>query len=456
MKIKGRVVIIGRPNVGKSTLFNCLTRSNSSIISNIPGVTRDYLSQVVFYNENKDSGYTIYDTGGYEGDSYCFEPLVWKKNQGIIDKADLILYMFDGIQGVQTFEKDLLDYIRKNNKEVIYVVNKIDGKEKESLSWEFNRIGVMDPVLISAAHRKGIPALKEEIKLRLNKFDLKVQTKSFDEGEDSITKVALVGRPNVGKSSILNRLLSEERALVSNVPGTTRDNIDTLLNYNGKPYLIIDTAGIRRPSKVKEEIETASVGRSLRAIDRADVVIIVVDADNGIVDQDARLINLAVKRFKPVLLIVNKWDLITSKGANTQEKYRSNLRSKSLKDMSFIPIHFTSCVKNLRVRKMMDHVEQLIAQKKKIASTPLINKILQDMVAKHPPRLICNSTKRTKFYYATQLRTTRPIFIVKCNVSKDIQVSYKRYMLRVFREKLGFKDIPLQMKFEGKTDSMQK
>ena len=451
--IKGQVVIIGRPNVGKSTLFNCLAKANSSIVSNIPGVTRDYLSQTVYYDNEKINGFTLYDTAGYGGDVFSFESLVWEKTKAIIDKVDLVICLFDALAGVQSFEKELVDYVRKKNKRVLHVVNKIDGQEKGDLSWEFTQIGVVSPLLISAAHRKGIVALKDTIKLMISSLSIKHKRPILDSKACSSTRVAIVGRPNVGKSTLLNKLLSEERALVSDIAGTTRDSIDSQIMFDGKPYVVIDTAGIRRPSKVKEDIELASVGRSIRAIDRADIVVLVVDAITGIVDQDSRLINIAIKRYKPVLIVVNKWDLITNKTTHTQENYRSTLRSKALKDLSFIPIHFISCLKNQRVHNILGLVESLILQRNKIASTSLINNVLQELVAKHPPRLLSNSTKRTKFYYATQMRTTKPLFIIKCNVAKDIQENYKKYMLRVFREKLGFKHIPLQIKFEGKTGS---
>ncbi|MCB9229579.1 MAG: ribosome biogenesis GTPase Der [Deltaproteobacteria bacterium] len=455
--IYGTVAIVGRPNVGKSTLFNQLTRKQGSIIADQPGVTRDRIYGTVYYDpKKKDAGFTLIDTGGFETDQFHFQPfaenLVWSQSQQAIREADLVLLVLDGKHGLHQHDRTILQYLKQHNKNFLLLVNKVDGEERDSDRWEFYALGAGDPISISAAHNKGLWQLLETIR-----DNLASQGSLRRQADDNIgTKIALIGRPNAGKSSLLNRLIGEDRCLVSPVAGTTRDSIDTPFTYNHKPWILIDTAGIRRKTKVREQLEVRSVIRSLRAIERADMVMLVIDALEGLTDQDTRLIHLAIDRFRPVMIVVNKWDLVPDKTANTARDYARNLRETSLADMDFIPITFVSCVKNQRVHQLMQQAEEVYEQSSRKAGTAKVNESLQKMILRHSPQLIQQHSKRIKFYYATQVTSSPPTMVVMCNVADEIQPSYRRYMLRSFRKDLGFDKVPVRIFFRGKQEKRER
>lgn len=451
--INGMIAIVGRPNVGKSTLFNRLTRSQTSIIDDQPGVTRDRIYGTAYYDHTRKDGFMVVDTGGFETDDFKFQPfaenIVWSQTEHAIHESDIVLFLMDGKHGVHQHDRDLVQYLKQTGKTILYAVNKVDGQEKESLIWDFYSLGLDKIWSVSAAHSKGIADLLECIKEALQ--DHCVKAKQY---ADSLvgTKIALVGRPNAGKSSILNKIIGTERSLVSSVAGTTRDSLDTCFNYHNKPYVLIDTAGIRRKTKINENLEVQSVVRSLRAIDRSDVVLFVIDALEGITDQDARLINLSISRGKPVLIVVNKWDLVPDKTSNTSRDYTDNIQKRILKDIGFVPIHFVSCLHNQRVQQIMEKVTQIIEQCQKKISTSKVNDSLQNMVARHSPHLIKKVSKRVKFYYATQVSHRPPTFVVMCNMAQDIHSAYKRYMIKSFRKDLGLADVPVRLIFRGKKE----
>lgn len=451
--ILGNVALVGRPNVGKSTLFNRLVGSRKSIVSNKRGVTRDFLMEKVGLRKEQDESCLLFDTGGYETDDVNFQPfsknLVWQQTEQAIQKADLVVFMLDAKEGLQPFDKDILNYLIKLKKPIIPVINKVDGLEKETLTWEFFELRINDFLTLSAAHSRGIQTLRDKIAEELTHIK---NTKSSYKFCEEAKKLALIGRPNAGKSSILNRLLGEERSLVSELAGTTRDRVDGYFTYNKEDYLIIDTAGIRRRTKVKEDLEKASVIKSIQSIEEADLVLFVFDATEEITDQDIRLINLAVNRYKPVLLVVNKWDLIEDKDSKTLDNYKLRLQELILKDRSYLPIHFVSCKLNLRIHKIMPLVEKLIAQTNKRVKTSEVNSLIQALVHKHSPRIIKGLSKRVKFYYATQIETCPPTFVVKCNVAKELQESYKKYIQRSLKKELGFQEVPIKVLYEGKKD----
>ena len=455
--IFGTVAIVGRPNVGKSTLFNKLTRSQTSIVNDEPGVTRDRIYGTAYYDKSDpEHGFTVIDTGGFETDDFKFQPfaenIVWNQSKAAIEEADLVLFIVDGKHGLHQHDEVMFRYLNDLKKPTLCVVNKIDGAEKEFLTWEFYSLGTESMFAVSAAHNKGLYELLERVQTELTNRAQGNKQAAFDVG----TKIALIGRPNAGKSSILNRLIGEERSLVSPIAGTTRDSIDTTFVYQKTPYVLIDTAGIRRRTKVQEHLEVQSVIRSLRAIERADVVLMVIDAVAGMTDQDARLVNLATDRFKPVLIVVNKWDLVKDKDANSARDYTRFLYENHLKDSSFIPVHYISCKSNQRVHQIMAKVEDLIQQSSLKSSTAKVNVSLEKMVARHSPQIIKKYSKRTKFYYATQVRTQPPTIVVKCNIAQELQVSYKRYMLKNFRNDLGFNDVPVRLLFRGKKETKGK
>ena len=455
--ICGTVAIVGRPNVGKSTLFNQLTRSQASIVHDQPGVTRDRIYGTAYYDKKKkDAGFTLIDTGGFETNDFRFQPftenIVWEQSLQAIEEADLVLFVLDGKHGLHQHDRTILRSLKQLGKEVIPVVNKIDGSEQGSDSWEFYSLGFDGLFLISAAHSKGLMQLLLALKERLQDGRKLSHQADYHIG----TKIALIGRPNAGKSSLLNRLVGDDRSLVSPVAGTTRDSIDIPFVYDQKPWVLIDTAGIRRKTKVKEQLEIRSVVRSLRAIERADVVLLVIDALEGITDQDARLINLAVSRFRPVMIVVNKWDLVPDKNANTARNYAKNIREKYLKDITFVPVAFVSCLRNQRVHQLMGQIAELCSQSAKKAGTAQVNQCLQKMVLRHSPQLIKQYGKRIRFYYATQVTHSPPTLVVMCNVADDIQPSYKRYMLRNFRNDLGFANVPVRIFFRGKKEKQER
>lgn len=447
--IEGIVAIIGRPNVGKSTLFNRLTETNVALIDDRPGVTRDRLYGVVPARYDEDPGYIVIDTGGFETKDLYFQPftqnIVWEQTEIAINEADVVLMVFDAKSGLHPHDRELVNYLKKKNKKVIYLANKVDGVEKASDTWDFFELGVDEILKISAAHNRGIWDLREKIEDELAQSERHARKVN----EEGAIKIALVGRPNAGKSSILNRMVGENRSLVSDVAGTTRDAIDTPITYNKKPYVLIDTAGIRRKTKITDKIESLSVMRSLMTIERADIVALVITADEGITDQEARLASLAVENHKPLLFIVNKWDLIPNKDTHTIREFEEAIYYK-LRDMSFVPMIFVSCLENQRVHKIMAMVERLAEAYQKRVSTARLNEVLHAAVQQHTPALLGRTNKRVKFYYATQVRSAPPTIVIKCNVADEIQESYKRYLVNRFRKDLGFDEIPLHLIFRGK------
>lgn len=449
--IKGTVALIGRPNVGKSTLFNRLTRSRNAIVDDQPGITRDRLYGVAQCTEPTDhwESYLVVDTGGFEKDDFNFQPfqenLVWQQTEQAIKDANVIVMVFDGKEGPTPHDKELVNFLRGLNKPVIYAVNKVDGIEQRHTAWPFYELGIDIHIEVSAAHNRYVYELSELIEAELAKCP-SLTRKERNVNECHIT---IIGRPNVGKSSLLNRLAGENRALVSDIAGTTRDCVDIDLTYNGKKYVVIDTAGIRRKTKINDKIESLTVMRSIQGIERADLTLLVIGPE-GLTDQDARLAGLAISRFKPLLIIVNKWDLVTEKDANTAEELRKDIHAK-IGNTKYVPVTFISCLTNQRVHKVLQQVELMMTDYHKRVTTSEINDCLQSIVRHHTPALINSSNKRIKFYYATQVKAAPPTIVVKCNVSEEIQESYKRYMNHQFRRRLDFGTAPIRLLFRPKT-----
>ncbi len=453
--INGIVAIVGRPNVGKSTLFNRLTVSDDAIVDDRPGVTRDRLYGHAWLDAEKTSGFMVIDTGGFETDDFKFQPfaenLVWRQTEAAIKESDLVLLILDGKSGMNPHDRQLKRYLEEIKKPHVVAVNKVDGPEQSQVMWEFFELGVDDLIKVSAAHNRGVGDLKHQLAEELQALPDLAQVKSSN---DAI-RIAIVGRPNAGKSSILNRMIGEDRALVSDIAGTTRDSLDTPLVYNNQSYVLIDTAGIRRKSKINERLESLSVMRSLRAIERADVVLLVLDAVQGLTEQDARLADLAADRGKPVGIVVNKWDIFPDKESNTAKEYAAAIH-RELKTLSYAPVTFVSALTNQRVHQLMSLAERLAHSAKSRVDTSEVNRVLRAMVQEHTPALIKAKSKRVKFYFATQVAVSPPTIVVFCNVANEIHESYVRYMTNRFRRDLGFAEVPIRLIFRPKSDVRQR
>ena len=455
--IKGTIAIVGRPNVGKSTLFNALTRTRNALVDDRPGVTRDRLYGTSYFDDMQERGCLVIDTGGFETKDLYYQPfsenIVWQQTELAIDEADLVVLVFDGKSGVHPHDAQLVRHMAKKSKPVIFVVNKVDIKEHEDRVLDFYSLGIDEFVVTSSAHMRGIDELSEAIEARLNAMEqLRADRRHIS---NQGTKIALVGKPNAGKSSILNRLIGEERSIVSDVAGTTRDSIDTPLVYNGKQYALVDTAGIRRRSRIQDKVESLSVMRSMQAIERADVVLLVLDATQMLTDQDARIASMAAEQHKAMAIIVNKWDLVENKSANTAKEYTEFLRYK-MKLLSWVPVIYVSCLENQRIHNIMQLVEMVVQQFERRVDTRSVNTSLHKMAHDHTPALIKKTSKRVKFYYGTQVRSSPPTLLVFCNVAREIQEGYKRYMINRFRDDLGFHDVPLRLIFRSKEDQRKR
>ena len=426
------VAIVCRPNVGKSTLFNALAGKKISIVKDTPGVTRDRIHADVDWLDHK---FTMIDTGGIEQDSNdIILSHMREQAQIAIDTADVIIFMTDVKQGLVDSDAKVADMLRRSHKPVILVVNKVDNFNKMMADvYEFYNLGIGDPVPISASQRSGLGDMLDKV---VNYFaDL-----NLEQEEDDRPRIAIVGKPNVGKSSIINKITGESRVIVSNIAGTTRDAIDTDVKWNGKDYVFIDTAGLRRKSKVKEEIEKYSIIRTVTAVERADVVIIVIDAVEGVTEQDAKIAGIAHENGKGIIIAVNKWDAI-EKNDKTVYEYTNKVRD-ILSFMPYAEIMFISAKTGQRLPKLFDMIDFVIANHAMRIETGVVNEIMAEAVAlQQPPS---DKGKRLKLYYITQVSVKPPTFVIFVNDKQLMHFSYTRYIENKIREAFGFKGTPLR------------
>ena len=426
------VAIVGRPNVGKSTLFNALAGEMISIVKDTPGVTRDRIYAEVTWL-NKD--FTIIDTGGIEPDSSdVILSQMREQAQIAIDTADVIIFLTDVRQGLQDADSKVADMLRRSGKPVVLVVNKVDSFDKFMADvYEFYNLGIGDPMPISASSRLGIGDMLDEV------------TKHFPEGtgeaeEDERPRIAIVGKPNVGKSSIVNKLLGKNRVIVSDVAGTTRDAIDTAIKYNGKEYVFIDTAGLRRKNKIKEELERYSIIRTVTAVERADVVLMVIDATEGITEQDAKIAGIAHERGKGIIIVVNKWDAI-EKNDRTMNEFEKEIR-ETLAYMPYAEIMYVSALTGQRLPKLYDMIDMVMENQTLRVATGVLNEIMTEAVAlQQPPS---DKGKRLKLYYITQVSVKPPTFVIFVNDKELMHFSYTRYLENKIREAFGFRGTSLK------------
>ena len=426
------VAIVGRPNVGKSTLFNALAGEKISIVKDTPGVTRDRIYADVTW---LDKEFTMIDTGGIEPDSKdVILSQMREQAQIAIDTADVILFLTDVRQGLTDADSKVADMLRRSGKPVVLVVNKVDSFEKYMPDvYEFYNLGIGDPVPVSAASRLGIGDLLDLVMEYFPEHEA-------GEEDDDRPRVAIVGKPNVGKSSIINRLLGENRVIVSDVAGTTRDAIDTVIVHDQKEYVFIDTAGLRRKSRIKEELERYSIIRTVTAVERADVVLMVIDAVEGVTEQDAKIAGIAHERGKGVIIVVNKWDAI-EKNDRTMREYESRVR-QVISYMPYAEITYVSAVTGQRLNRLYDMIDMIIANQTMRIATGVLNEIMTEAVAMQQPP--SDKGKRLKLYYITQVSVKPPTFVIFVNDKELMHFSYTRYLENKIREAFGFRGTPLR------------
>lgn len=426
------VAIVGRPNVGKSTLFNALAGENISIVKDTPGVTRDRIYADVTW---LDHAFTLIDTGGIEPDSSdIILSQMREQAQIAIDTADVIIFLADVRQGLVDADSKVADMLRRSRKPVVLAINKVDSFQKFMAdTYEFYNLGIGDPVPISAASRLGIGDLLDEVVKHFPE-----QTGEIE--EDDRPRIAIVGKPNVGKSSIINKLIGENRVIVSNIAGTTRDAIDTEVRRNGKDYIFIDTAGLRRKNKIKEELERYSIIRTVTAVERADVVILVIDAKEGVTEQDAKIAGIAHERGKGIIIAVNKWDAI-EKNDKTVYEYTNKIRN-ILAYMPYAEITFISAVTGQRLPKLFELIDMVIQNQNLRVATGVLNEIMTEAVAlQQPPS---DKGKRLKLFYITQVAVKPPTFVIFVNDKELMHFSYTRYLENKIRDAFGFKGTALR------------
>ena len=426
------VAIVGRPNVGKSTLFNALAGEQISIVKDTPGVTRDRIyADVTWLNYN----FTLIDTGGIEPESKDIILSQMREQAEIaIASADVIIFMVDVRQGLVDSDSKVANMLRRSGKPVVLVVNKVDSFQKMMTDvYEFYNLGIGDPVPVSSVGKLGIGDMLDEV---VKHFP---ESAAEDE-EDERPRIAIVGKPNVGKSSIINKIVGESRVIVSDIAGTTRDAIDTDITYNGNEYVFIDTAGLRRKNKIKEELERYSIIRAVTAVERADVVLVVIDATEGVTEQDAKIAGIAHERGKGIIVVVNKWDAIEK---NDKTIYEHTNRIKDI--LSFMPyaeILFISAKTGQRVGKIFDTIDMVIENQNLRIQTGVLNEILSEAVAMQQPP--SDKGKRLKIFYMTQVSVKPPTFVIFVNNKELMHFSYTRYLENKIRDTFGFRGTALR------------
>lgn len=433
------VAIVGRPNVGKSTLFNRIVGKRISIVNDEPGVTRD---RIFARAEWLDNAFTLIDTGGLDLEKQDeITKNIVSQAKLAIEMADVIMFVVDGKIGLTVQDEDALDVLRKSNKPIVLVVNKIDNYD-ESLSYEYYSLGLGDPYLISSIHGKGIGDLLDKVVSYFEKERLTAET-------EDVIKLAIVGKPNAGKSSLINRLVGENRVIVSNIAGTTRDSINIPFKYNGKKYSLIDTAGMRRKSKIEDDtVERYSIIRSLDAIRNADVVVLVIDVSEEISDQDVKIAGLIHEQNKPSVVVFNKWDLI-EKDTNTMNKYEKLLETE-LAFMSYYKSVYLSALTGKRTEKLMQAVEQVIENASRQISAGALNDVLQDAYTINSPAY--KKGKKLRIFYATQTGTKPPVFTLFVNDTKLMENNYLRYLENNIRKAFDFSGTPVLIKMKSKKE----
>lgn len=439
-KRKPIIAVVGRPNVGKSTLFNVLAGERIAIVKDTPGITRDRIYADITW---LDRQLTLIDTGGIEPDSKdMILSQMREQAQIAVDTADVILFLVDVKQGLVDSDSKVADMLRRSGKPVILVVNKVDSFQKMMPDvYEFYNLGIGDPIPISASNRLGIGELLDVVLEHLSE-------ESFEEKDDERPKIAIVGKPNVGKSSIINKMIGERRVIVSDIAGTTRDAIDTPVTYRGREYVFIDTAGLRRKNKVKEELERFMIVRTVSAVERADVVCLVIDAAEGVTEQDAKIAGIAHERGKGMIVVVNKWDLV-EKDDKTIYRFTEKIR-QTLSFMPYAELLFISAKTGQRIGKLYDVIDAVVENHAMRVQTGVLNEIMTEAVAMQQPPT--DKGKRLKLYYITQASVKPPTFVIFVNSRELMHFSYTRYIENQIRNAFGFRGTPLKFIIRERKD----
>ncbi|MDF1615071.1 ribosome biogenesis GTPase Der [Desulfurivibrio alkaliphilus] len=432
------MALVGRPNVGKSSLFNRLAGGRKAIVDPTPGVTRDRHYERITWNERS---FILVDTGGLEsGTSSEINRLIQEQTQQAVTEADAVLFLLDGREGILPDDREVVEILRRSGKQVYYLVNKIDAPEQTAkLLPTFYELGVEELWPLSAEHGLGLGDLLDRVTAELPP----AAAPPPEEITEETVGVAFIGRPNVGKSSLINRLLGEERMVVSELPGTTRDSVDTLLTRGGKKYLLIDTAGIRRKGKVHEKVEKFSVLRALRTLERCDLALMVIDADEGVTEQDTKVIGYGLERGRACLVLLNKWDLIKD-DHKKQQRLMEDVK-RAVHFAGYAPVHKVSALTGHGLAKLFPLIDNVTEQYRRRFTTAVLNRILGEAVQAHPPAL--HKGRRIKLYYVTQIASSPPTLLIFTNDPKGIHFSYSRFLVNRFRDSLGLDQVPLRIFF---------
>ena len=438
---KPLVAIVGRPNVGKSTLFNRVIEQKKAIVEDIPGVTRD---RIYADAEWKNHKFSIVDTGGLvvnpKDDN---QELIKEQVQIALDEADLILFVLDGREGLMPGDEEILLHLRRSKKDVIYVVNKIDHESHELKSYEFHKLGINELFSISALHNRNTYELNDKIVSMLPEY-----VEGGISAEDEVTRIAVIGKPNVGKSTFVNKVIGENRFITSPVPGTTRDSIDTLFEYQGKDYIIVDTAGIRRKSRVNELLERYTVLRAIRTISRSDIVILMIDGSEGPTKHDARLGDIIDDKGAASIIVLNKWDQAPREAneiSNIEEITKENLMS-----LAYSPVLKISALTGKGINKIFKEVDRVYENYSRKIRTNELNKFFDEIKKKNPPGIY--KGQELKYYYITQVYERPPKFVIFTNAKKDVPENYKRYIENQLRERYDFSGTPLRLVFRSRAE----
>ena len=432
---KQTIALVGRPNVGKSTIFNRIIGKKISIIEDTPGVTRDRIYGDATYNNHK---FYLIDTGGIDLENTDFNTEIKVQAELAIDEADVVIFVVDGKEGLTTNDYEVRDMLRKTDKKVIVAINKIDSKESKEHLYDFYELGLDNYINVSGEQNIGISDLLDEA------------TKDFAEIEDeyneNVLKFSIIGRPNVGKSSLVNAILNEERSIVSNIAGTTRDSVDTPFTYHGQDMVVIDTAGMRKKGKVYENIEKYSLLRSMRAIDRSDVCVVVINAEEGIIEHDKHIIGYALDAGKALVLVVNKWDVIDNK--DEEMKKWTKLIKSDMAFISYVPIVFLSAKTKRRIHTLIPEILKVYENSKREIKTNVLNDVIREAYELNLPPSY--KGKRLKIYFTNQAGTCPPTFNIQVNSKGLVHFSYERYLENKIRESFDFEGTPIVLQFKNK------